>query len=351
VNKLAKSALGARAIEGLLGATIGSGLGAAGASIFHEPAKAREWTDENGQIQGRPLTREETSAKRQLVARVALLGAVGGASASLGTSALLGRRIAAAERSAAKRIAEGYLTPMRGVIEKYKGLHATVAGSPGGVGGKSQAAKNLLARVNKANELLGEQEKAIQGLLGAAEKRRAQVPFRGAVRPRTPRKGYDPSQLSHVGMVDQHFDDFAKAHGYGGIRVDATGNPNPMAPFDIFNDAVEKAMTKTSQAAFAHELHKIALSKGQRRYRAKSGDYFGGEKKLQISKEEMSSYKKRLAQAGIRNSISGSYSNLPDSLKKTVKGFSAHTHRARTNWYPSPEAIPLAKLKFIASTG
>jgi hypothetical protein len=93
------------------------------------------------------------------------------------------------------------------------------------------------------------------------------------------------------------------------------------------------------------------LTKAQIRYRAKSGNYFGGEKKVDITKEEMAAYRKRLKAAGLRSSNSGGYSNLPASLGKTVKGFAAYTHRARTKWYPTPEAIPLKKLKFIASTG
>ena len=124
---------------------------------------------------------------------------------------------------------------------------------------------------------------------------------------------------------------------------------------DIFSEGAKAVKTASLSPQAVHsfweELEKVALSKAQRRYRAKSGNYFGGEKKVAITKDEMTAYKKRLGQAGIRNSISGRASNLPASLGKTEKGFAAYTHRARTKWYPTPAAIPLAKLKFIASTG
>lgn len=94
--------------------------------------------------------------------------------------------------------------------------------------------------------------------------------------------------------------------------------------------------------ACLEELEKIAKSHKK--------NTFAGLEKRPIKPEEMMAYRKRLKAAGLRSSVGG-YSNLPASLVKTEKGFAAYTHRARTKWYPSPEAIPLAKLKFIASTG
>lgn len=38
-------------------------------------------------------------------------------------------------------------------------------------------------------------------------------------------------------------------------------------------------------------------------------------------------------------------------LAKDNKGYFVYTHRARSDSYPSPEKIPLDKVKFIASTG
>lgn len=39
------------------------------------------------------------------------------------------------------------------------------------------------------------------------------------------------------------------------------------------------------------------------------------------------------------------------SISKDKDGYYAHTHRARSKSYPSVEAIPASKLKFIDSTG
>lgn len=39
------------------------------------------------------------------------------------------------------------------------------------------------------------------------------------------------------------------------------------------------------------------------------------------------------------------------SLGKDDKGYYVFTHRARSSSYPSPDDIPLKKVKFIASTG
>jgi 8-oxo-dGTP pyrophosphatase MutT (NUDIX family) len=39
------------------------------------------------------------------------------------------------------------------------------------------------------------------------------------------------------------------------------------------------------------------------------------------------------------------------SLKHVDAGYAVHTHRARTKFYPTVKAIPLAKIRFIASTG
>lgn len=103
--------------------------------------------------------------------------------------------------------------------------------------------------------------------------------------------------------------------------------------------------------AFSDEMMKVALTKGQKSYRLRSKNYFGGEKKVTITKEERAAYRKRMSQAGLRSSPREPGGGLPASLGKTVKGFTAYTHRARSKWYPTPQAIPLDRLRFIASTG
>lgn len=39
------------------------------------------------------------------------------------------------------------------------------------------------------------------------------------------------------------------------------------------------------------------------------------------------------------------------SLGRDRQGYFVYTHRARSKSYPSPERIPLSKIKFIKSTG
>ena len=82
---------------------------------------------------------------------------------------------------------------------------------------------------------------------------------------------------------------------------------------------------------FADELLKLAEK-----------DTFAGKKKLSITPEERAAFNARLQEAGVPGGC---------GLVKTEAGFSAHTHRARSEWVSHPSKFPLAKLKFIESTG
>lgn len=70
---------------------------------------------------------------------------------------------------------------------------------------------------------------------------------------------------------------------------------------------------------------------------------FAGLPVLPLSREDRGTLNRRLQEAGLSPGSVG--------LKKTEKGYAVHTHRARSDWYPSVAAIPLARLKFIESTG
>jgi len=39
------------------------------------------------------------------------------------------------------------------------------------------------------------------------------------------------------------------------------------------------------------------------------------------------------------------------TLKRVDSGYAVTTHRARSSFYPTPEAIPISKIRFIESTG
>lgn len=104
--------------------------------------------------------------------------------------------------------------------------------------------------------------------------------------------------------------------------------------------------------SFWAELEKVAaLTEGQKRYRRKNPNYFGGEKKVEVSEDELSEYRARLRAAGLSDTPLAPGAILSPSLAKTEKGFAVYTHRARSAWYPSPGAIPISKIKFIESTG
>lgn len=92
------------------------------------------------------------------------------------------------------------------------------------------------------------------------------------------------------------------------------------------------------------------LTKGQKQYRRRSKNYFGGSKKLDISKDEMAAYRLRLKAAGLRHTPN-KFGGYPAALKKTEAGFCCHTHRARSKWFKRVEDISVEALKFIASTG
>ena len=86
--------------------------------------------------------------------------------------------------------------------------------------------------------------------------------------------------------------------------------------------------------SFYDELEKIAA-------KPREGT-FAGKKELSITPEERAAFNARLQEAGVPGGC---------GLTKTEAGFSAHTHRARTSWYEHPSKFPLAKLRFIESTG
>jgi hypothetical protein len=70
---------------------------------------------------------------------------------------------------------------------------------------------------------------------------------------------------------------------------------------------------------------------------------FARKKRVNITPEERTMFNKRLKAAGLRPGSCG--------LAKTVAGFSAHTHRARTPWVASPDQFEIKQLKWIESTG
>lgn len=323
----------ARALEGLLGGVLGGGLAGAGRAVFWEPKEPREWADQYGNIYDRPLTVEEKKARRQAISRAMLAGALGGAGASLGASALAGKRIAKVEREAAQEAAQDLLEPFRKLIGEYKTEAARMADKA------TPDAFNARKRVRVAEKLYKQQEQAAEQMVDKAMGRRAQLPFRGKLHP-ADSGAIDWRQLSAAHLVNEHFDGVAKKHGFGPVFSQVPRTPRDVASAEatagrVFDRMVSHAMSKTAAQAFWEELEKIAAKRDPNK--------FAGLKVLPLSREDRGTLNRRLKEAGLPAGCV--------SLKKTEKGYCVHTHRARCSWYPSVQAIPLAKLKFIESTG
>jgi hypothetical protein len=95
-------------------------------------------------------------------------------------------------------------------------------------------------------------------------------------------------------------------------------------------------MNRLLAEAFTDELEKISRREG-------NGKKFAKMESLPVTGAERGVINRKLR--SIRKSTGAV------SLKKTEKGYCVHTHRARCSWYPSPEKIPISKVRFIASTG
>lgn len=256
MKKIARSAASARTVEGLIGAVLGGGAGAAGSALFYEPTNPREWVDEHGVVRDRPLTLEEKRTRNQLISAVALAGALGGGGLALGGSRYLAKRVATAERKAAKELADDYLLPLRHNIDDYK---AEYAKSVDRSGKGSIHSKRWKKRVNVAKQMLKKERGKVNKLLDTADKRRSQVPFRGYFRPEGGKgSGYDYSKMTHPGLVERHFTRFAKRQGYPAMNKMPDGKENPSAAFEVFDSAVTSKMTKVSYASMMNELEKIA---------------------------------------------------------------------------------------------
>ena len=109
-----------------------------------------------------------------------------------------------------------------------------------------------------------------------------------------------------------------------------------------------KGMVSYVAGAFCSELEKIggksmAYWKARRRRLKRGKEYFAKRKRIPLAKDDRATLRARLAQAGQQP---GSV-----SLARVDAGYAVHTHRARTKFYPTVEAIPLKKLRFISSTG
>jgi len=66
--------------------------------------------------------------------------------------------------------------------------------------------------------------------------------------------------------------------------------------------------------------------------------------RLSVSPKDRVAWKARLAQAKVPEG------DTP-SVGRDKQGFYVYTHRSRSSSYPTPGAIPLAKIRFVGSTG
>lgn len=107
--------------------------------------------------------------------------------------------------------------------------------------------------------------------------------------------------------------------------------------FSRLRGSVRERLSKTAVQAFWEELEKIANVVVIPNDRAKE---HGSQP---VTPEELAEFKARCTEAKLS-------SGDGCSLGKDKDGFYAYTHRARSNSYPRPGAIPLAKIRFVGST-
>lgn len=231
----------------MLGAVLGAGTTAAGSALFHEPKEPREWSDRYGNIHDRPLTPEEKKERRQFVARAALIGALGGAGASLGASRLIGKRLGRAER----QMAESHLEPFRELISRYKTQAARVAGTGGDI------EKRWNRRIRTAEKLYEKQKRKVEELADVTSDRRAGLPFHGGLHS-VDSSSFDWRPYSADHLAGKHFDRLAKEQGMSPIFTKAPRTRGGQDAQNVFDQMVTSAMSKTSSPAFLGELEKIA---------------------------------------------------------------------------------------------
>jgi len=235
MEKLSSSS--ARMTEALVGAALGGGVGAGVGALTHATQSPVEWLDENGRVQARNLTDAERSDRRRRSMKAALLGAMAGASGSMGGSAIRRSSLRSREAKEISEVATPYLEPLHNVIQDMQRKYNNLRKSPAGVNGA--AGKGLKKKIDVASTLLREQEDVVQNLANTAASRRDKLPFGGMA-------WGTGSATEHKGLVGEHFDALARSMGLKKFDLNTRSS--------VFRRAVSDRMSKTAMAVFDREL-------------------------------------------------------------------------------------------------
>ena len=242
-----------RAIEGLIGAVIGGGAGAAGGALSYETRNPREWLDEYGNVKDRPLLPHEKKERLNRAAVAAILGAAGGAGATLGASHLIGSRMRAGEQEASEKVIGDVLAPLHSIIDDARSERSAVLAKTRKTTADFLRGEELKNTVRTGETVLAEQKKALRKLVDTAAGNRSKLLFHGAYKPKDVPEGvasgFDWSQTTHEGLAGKHLDALAQSAGEPKLTLSNA--------YKVFHTIVQKAMTKTSEASFLRELSLI----------------------------------------------------------------------------------------------
>lgn len=197
----------ARAIEAVVGGGIGGLLGAGAGGYTYTPKDPQEWADEHGKVYARSLTSQEKGERKQRMMRAALIGALGGGSASLGGSVLRRQAIDAAEEKALPEVESMYLDGLKKVVTDRRAA-ADRAKIPILKG--SRLAQRREADAVKAERLLTEHQAKIRNLLIDAANERKGQPW-GGYTSEVAGSGLN-ERLTHQGQLAKYFSDLQKKH-------------------------------------------------------------------------------------------------------------------------------------------
>ena len=336
MNKTAKSYAGARALEGMIGAVLGGGVGAAGGHLSYKPVSPLEWMDEKGDVWSRNMTEDEKKARAALRAKAALIGALGGAALSIGGAQLRLKQLAKADVEAAEGAVNQYMDPIREVLDDY----AATASRLGNRSPKSAPAKKAKRELNAAQKIYDGHLKAIDDLAEQAKTERAQEAFGGWTKSKV-RSQRDPkkvlqntpwSNLTLTGKVHGHFYEWAKKNGFGQAQAGPLGRVEkgitPWNPDQVMRAAVA-GMTKK---AFARELALILDGPNMEKVAIRETGRIG----LKALKQALLGGTELKAAPGVfqaqREKAVGAGTKLMDALK--ARGITTHRARVKT-----PESI------------
>jgi len=258
MKKVARTRGGARAVEALAGGLLGAGAGAAGQSLMYEPKRPRDWMDREGNVFRRPLSRKEKKQKVDLLLQAAALAALGGGALSVGGGALARATVAKVERELAPRVIDEHLEGLRNIVRQRHDLWRRREG--GRLVTRASRKASELDYYNARN-LLGTEEKKLQGLLVKAKKERAKLPWGGPSRRSEggrridPGSRYSPDRFTtHQGQISEHYRDLRKAYHLPPLQ-----GPDDRHTGEKFYESMLDRLSGREKSAFSFREEALAI--------------------------------------------------------------------------------------------